>query len=125
MINFNNAPEQKTFNQNGPIPKNSIVKVRMTIRGNPSRASNIHPLLTISKSNSNNHYIDCEFEVVDGRFEGIKFWGNYVVSGSEKAVEYMTDLFLPITTSWSAIVMASFGVNASNNWKDVKLGNKD
>lgn len=30
------------------------------------------------------------------------------------AIEAMTNLFLPITTSWAAIVSASFGVNAVN-----------
>lgn len=45
--------------------------------------------------------------------------------GARLAFEQMKDLFLPITGSWVTIVSASFGVNASNNWKDVKLGNKD
>ena len=45
--------------------------------------------------------------------------------GAEKAVEAMTDLFLPITASWTTIVSASFGVNVSNNWKDAKLQNKE
>lgn len=34
--------------------------------------------------------------------------------GAEKAAEMMTELFLPITTSWAAIVSASFGVNYAN-----------
>ena len=38
---------------------------------------------------------------------------------SKGAIEAMTELFLPITTSWAAIVSASFGVNAMN----VKAGN--
>lgn len=44
---------------------------------------------------------------------------------SKQAIEAMTALFLPITTAWGGIVSASFGVNASNNWKDVKLGKAD
>ena len=39
---------------------------------------------------------------------------------SKEAIEAMTDLFLPITTAWGGIVSASFGVNASNNWKEVE-----
>ena len=34
--------------------------------------------------------------------------------GAGKAAQMMTGLFLPITTSWAAIVSASFGVNAAN-----------
>ena len=43
---------------------------------------------------------------------------------SKEAITAMTELFLPITTAWGGIVSASFGINASNNWKNVKL-NKD
>lgn len=39
-------------------------------------------------------------------------WGS--VDQSKSAIEAMTGLFLPITTSWGAIVTASFGVNAVN-----------
>jgi hypothetical protein len=42
------------------------------------------------------------------------------VDGAKEAATMMTDLFLPITTSWAAIVSASFGVNATNTIK----GNK-
>jgi hypothetical protein len=41
------------------------------------------------------------------------------------AASMMTELFLPITSSWAAIVSASFGTNISNNWKEAKLGNKN
>jgi hypothetical protein len=37
---------------------------------------------------------------------------------SKEAVDAMTDLFLPITSAWGAIVTASFGVNATNSFKD-------
>ena len=37
--------------------------------------------------------------------------------GAQIAADMMTDLFLPITASWSAIVGASFGVNISNTLK--------
>jgi len=38
-------------------------------------------------------------------------------SGAKIAATKMTDLFLPITTSWAAIVSASFGVNVTNSIK--------
>jgi hypothetical protein len=41
------------------------------------------------------------------------------------AAGMMTELFLPITSAWGAIVSASFGTNISNNWKEAKLGNKN
>lgn len=34
-----------------------------------------------------------------------------------EAVSAMTDLFMPITTAWGAIVGASFGVNMTNSMK--------
>jgi len=36
---------------------------------------------------------------------------------SKEAIDAMTELFLPITASWGAIVSASFGVNATNSIK--------
>jgi len=41
--------------------------------------------------------------------------GNVV--GAKEAADMMVGLFLPITTSWAAIVSASFGVNAANVMK--------
>jgi len=38
--------------------------------------------------------------------------GNVV--GASEAANMLSGLFLPITTSWAAIVSASFGVNAAN-----------
>lgn len=37
---------------------------------------------------------------------------------SKEAIEAMTGLFLPITTSWASIVAASFGVNGVNSYKN-------
>ena len=36
---------------------------------------------------------------------------------SKAAIDAMTDLFLPITSAWGAIVTASFGVNGVNSYK--------
>lgn len=38
-------------------------------------------------------------------------------AGAITAATLMQDLFLPITTAWSAIVGASFGVNGVNSFK--------
>lgn len=37
--------------------------------------------------------------------------------GAKEAMGFLTQLFLPITASWGAIVTASFGVNATNTLK--------
>lgn len=39
-----------------------------------------------------------------------------------KAISSMVDLFLPITAAFGTIMTATFGINASNNYKDTKLG---
>lgn len=41
-------------------------------------------------------------------------------AGVEKAIANLVDLFVPITTSFTAIVGASFGVNGINSYKDNK-----
>ena len=48
------------------------------------------------------------------------FFGFGDSKSSKDAMVAMTDLFLPITSAWGGIVGASFGVNATNNWKDVR-----
>jgi len=40
-----------------------------------------------------------------------------IVLQSKEAIDAMTDLFLPITSAWGAIVSASFGVNGVNSYK--------
>ena len=42
-----------------------------------------------------------------------------------QAISKMVELFIPITAMFTAIVSASFGVNVSNNIKDIKLGQKE
>ena len=40
--------------------------------------------------------------------------------GAKVALKSLGEMFLPILGSWTAIVSASFGVNVSNNIKDMK-----
>lgn len=42
-------------------------------------------------------------------------WGD--VNGVAMAIESLKDLFVPITTSFTAIIGASFGVNGMNSYK--------
>lgn len=39
------------------------------------------------------------------------------IVGVERAIANLVDLFIPITSSFTAIVGASFGVNGVNSWK--------
>lgn len=52
-------------------------------------------------------------------FIGMTAFGVGDVEGAKLASAQMTDLFLPITTAWGAIVGASFGVNSMNTYKGV------
>ena len=45
------------------------------------------------------------------------FFGIGDPTASAGAKEAMTELFLPITSAWGAIVTASFGVNGVNSYK--------
>lgn len=40
------------------------------------------------------------------------------VDGTEKAIESLKSLFVPVTTAFTAIVGASFGVNGVNSYKE-------
>lgn len=44
---------------------------------------------------------------------------------TSQAINKMVELFVPITAMFTAIVSASFGVNVSNNIKDIKLNQKE
>lgn len=71
-INLGDASEQKEVG-GGPIPKGSIVKVKMEIR-KPKEADPQDPAVTIYKSKLKG--LDCEFTVVTGKFEGTRIWEN-------------------------------------------------
>jgi hypothetical protein len=93
-VNFNDAPEQKE--QTGAIPAKSVIWAKLHIReatkSNQTK-SDKHPLMIVSKSNSANHYFDCEFEVKSPSFDGRKIWTNFVVVGNEKAVNISMAFF--------------------------------
>lgn len=71
-INLGEASEQKEVG-GGPVPKGSIVKVKMEIR-KPKTADPQDPAVTIFKSKLKG--LDCEFTVVAGKFEGTRIWEN-------------------------------------------------
>jgi len=50
-------------------------------------------------------------------FIGMTAFGIGDVEGAKTASSQMTELFIPITSAWGAIVGASFGVNGINSYK--------
>lgn len=72
MINLNDADQQKGGNF-GPIPKNSIVKVRIEIK-EPKKADSGDQAVTVFSTGLKG--LDCEFHVVSGQFEGVRIWEN-------------------------------------------------
>lgn len=73
-FDFNDAEPQMDFSL---MPDNTFVKVFMIIRSDKEDA------LTDSKS-SDAKYLDCELSVLDGKYQGRKFWENFVVSGGKQ-----------------------------------------
>lgn len=84
MLDFNQAELQGAGGR-GPIPEDSIVPFKMTIR--PPKAGKegkTHALFC--RAQSGNEYIDVEFEAL-GSFEGAKMWQNFTLVGSDMAAK--------------------------------------
>ena len=86
MLDFNGAEIQKDGGA-GPIPPDSIVAFKMTIR--PPKAGkegSTHHLFC--KSGKGNEYIDVEFECLSTHgFVGRKVWQNFTLVGSDQAAK--------------------------------------
>lgn len=83
MLDFNTAEVQSTGK--GPIPSDSCVIVQMHLRSPKAGKQGSHELL--GRSDKGNEYIDVEFKVVQGAYEGKQIWQNFTVKGSEQAVK--------------------------------------
>lgn len=82
MLDFNNADLQGNGGA-GPIPEDSIVCLKMTVRPPAAgKQGTTHALFC--KSGKGNEYIDVEFEAL-GSFAGRKIWQNFTLVGSDKA----------------------------------------
>lgn len=81
MLDFNTADTQTTGK--GPIPTDSCVILAMEVRNPRAGKQGSHPLLC--KSEKGNEYLDVEFKVARGSYEGKTIWQNFTVSGSEQA----------------------------------------
>ncbi len=82
MIDFNNDDYKQT-SFSGPIPPDSCVILQMEVRNPKSNKQCSHALL--SRSDKGNEYLDVEFKVVRGAYEGKTIWQNFTVAGSDQA----------------------------------------
>ena len=73
MINLGDAGQQKEM-ASGPIPKGSMVKVRLEIR-KPKKQDPQDPAISVFSSGLKG--LDCEMSVIAGRFERAKIWENW------------------------------------------------
>lgn len=80
MLDFNTAEQQSTGK--GPIPPDSCVILQMEVRNGKNGS---HQLLT--RSDKGNEYLNVEFKVVRGSYEGKQIWERYTVIGSEAAAK--------------------------------------
>ena len=122
MIDLNGAAEQKEFSQ-GPIPPNSIVWVKMEIRKSTDKKSKLNDLLTVSENN--NHYLDCELEVLSPSYSGSRIWERYIVSGHEKATQISMSIIRAMVEASRKISPKDTSPAASkarqlNDWADLQ-----
>lgn len=108
MIDLNNAEEQREGTGGGKaVPPDSIVLVQMHIRQPVTGKEGSDPLLT--RAHSSLEYLNCEFVVAQGSYQGAKFWNNLNVQGASTAGQ-KTAVDISMRTI-RAMVEASRGVN--------------
>lgn len=89
-LDFNGAEAQRS----DVIPAGTIAPMRLTVRPGGSGEGG---WLKTAKSGS--LMLDCEFTVTGGPYAKRKFWGNYVMEGSEKAAAISASTFRAILES--------------------------
>ena len=107
MIDLNTAEEQGEGQGRGTVPPDSIVMVQMTIRQPEHGKEGSMPGLTRARSGL--EYLNCEFVVVAGSYQGAKFWNNLNVANASTAGQ-KTAVDISMRTV-RAIVEASRNVN--------------
>lgn len=79
VLDLNDAEEQRE-GTSGAIPPKSIVPVQLTIRRPKQGKEGFHPMVVASDTGY--QYLDCEFEVMAGQFQGRKIWENLGLMGT-------------------------------------------
>jgi len=97
MIDFGQSEDQKEFTS-GPVPPGSIVWVKINIQAatGDKEVSTYHPLTIVSGNNPANSYMSIKFEIISGKYEGGRFFGNFTVDGSEAASQISFSTFKAI-----------------------------
>lgn len=116
MLDFNTAEVQST--DKGPIPPDSCVILQMEVRNGKNGS---HQLLT--RSEKGNEYLNVEFKVARGSFEGKQIWERYTVIGSEAAAKISMRTLRAIVESARGIDPTDQSPGAAqnrmlNDWSD-------
>ena len=80
MIDLNTAEEQGEGSGRGALPPDSIVMVQMNLRY--PEAGKEGSMQGLTRARSGLEYLNCEFVVAAGSFQGAKFWNNLNVAGA-------------------------------------------
>jgi len=116
MLDFNTAEVQSTGK--GPIPPDSCVILQMEVRNGKNGS---HQLLT--RSEKGNEYLNVEFKVARGTYEGKQIWERYTVMGSEAAAKISMRTLRAIVESARGIDPTDQSPGAAqnrvlNDWSD-------
>jgi len=107
MIDLNTAEEQGEGSGRGALPPDSIVMAQLNLRHPEAGKEGSMPGLTRARSGL--EYLNCEFVVAAGSFQGAKFWNNLNVSGATTAGQ-KTSVDISMRTI-RAMVEASRNIN--------------
>ena len=80
MIDLNTCEEQGEGQGRGAVPPDSIVVLQMTIR--LPEAGREGSMMGLTRARSGLEYLNCEFVVASGSYQGTKFWNNLNVAGA-------------------------------------------
>ena len=112
-MDFNDAESNSSFDL---IPSGTVAPMVMTIR--PGKAGD-GGWETASQS-SDATYLNCEFQITEGKYANRKFWGNFVVSGG-KTDESGNSIAANITRSTlRGILESARGIKPDDESDDAK-----
>lgn len=93
MLDFNNAGPQQTPGTGQVIPQKSIVMCRVEVQQPKAGFESPNNSCLSIKKETGNEMINLRYEVIAGKFEGVKFYGTHVVAGAEKATNISMSFF--------------------------------
>lgn len=93
MLDFNSAGPQQTPGTGQVVPPKSIVMCRVEVQQPKAGSESPNDSCLSVKKETGNEVLNLRYEVIAGKFEGVKFFGSHVVSGSEKATNISMSFF--------------------------------